>query len=164
MAIEFPSNPVDGQIVTYGALRYRYFASKNYWKSSEIPPVSPIVSFSTTTGILSYNQSANLSITAYQGYVLSSITVDNESWVTVYTGSTKRTEDQYRTIREDPLSTSGVVAELIANTTGTYLVVPGVYSINSDTPITNEIYLKVTNLKTSSTSTTVTLNLIQTGV
>lgn len=164
MAIEFPANPSDGQIISYGALRYKFFASKTYWKSSQIEPTSPVVSFSTTTISLGYSQSDNVEISAYQGYVLTGITVNNQSWVTIYTGSTKRTDDVSRLISTDPGPNSGVVAELISDGAGNYPVTPGVYAINSDTPVTDKIYLKVTNLDYMATSTTVTLDLIQTGV
>lgn len=164
MSITFPANPNDGETLIYGSLRYTYFESKQVWKTTQVLNVPVITAVTTTTASLSNNQTATAQLTAYSGYMITGITVDNAAWVRVYSSSQGMANDAPRMMNTDPEASSGVGSEVIAYSPGTYTVTPGVYVANSDSPVTNNMYVRITNLGSSPAAITVTVNIIQIGV
>lgn len=164
MSVTFPPNPTDGETVIYGSLRYTYFAEKQVWKTTKVLGVPVITTVTTTTGTLSANQSTTAQLTAFSGYMITNVAVDNAAWVRIYSSNQDMIDDAYRMQNTDPGPDSGVGSELITNGPGTYNVTPGVYITNSDTPVTDLMYIRVTNLGLSPAAITVSVNIIEIGV
>lgn len=164
MSIQFPANPTDGQIVTYGSFKYTYFDSKKYWKTTRILGNPTVTARTTSSNVISPNQTITSEITGYTGYVLSSVTVNTASWIRLYNSNQNLINDATRAQTEDPSLNSGVITEIVSEGSGTFSITPGVYAVNSDVPITDKIYMRATNLSSTSTAISVTLNIIQIGV
>ncbi len=110
-----------------------------------------------STGILGIGGTSNLTISGYKSYLLQKIETSAASWVTIYTDSTSRTNDATRNQDVDPLPGSGVISEFISTSYSSQKFTPGVIGFNDDTPVTNQLYLKVVN--NSGVSTNISLNL-----
>ena len=112
---------------------------------------------SGTTASVANNTAADLTITAAKTYVLHQIETDKAAWVTLYTDDTSRTSDANRTELEDPVSGSGVIAEIVTVGPTQQKITPGTIGFNYDaTPSTN-VYLKVVNKSGSTGTVKVTL-------
>lgn len=164
MSVTFPPNPTDGETVIYGSLRYTYFAEKQVWKTSKVLGIPTVTSVTSTTETLLANETTTVQITAFSGYVITNVAVDNAAWVRIYSSEQDMINDQYRMQTTDPGPDSGVASELITYEPGTYNVTPGIYVANSDSPVTNLMYIRVTNLGLSSAAITITVNIIEIGV
>ena len=108
------------------------------------------------------NASENITIAAYKGYALYKVSVSEPSWVTLYVSTDTRTSDANRAITQDPAPGSGVLAEVITQSSSeTVLFTPALIGYNDDsTPGTN-IYLKVVNKSGSTQSINVELTVTQ---
>lgn len=102
-----------------------------------------------STGIISDGASQDLDITGYKGYMLYKIEASEAAWIRVYTSSTSRTADASRTQGEDPLPSSGVIAEVITTGPETVLISPGAIGFNDENPVSENIPITVTNLSGS---------------
>lgn len=116
---------------------------------------------SVTTGSLANNASANATITGFSAYALLSIQTSAAAWVTVYTSTAARTSDSSRTITDDPVPGSGVLAEVITTGAQTQIFTPAVFGFNDEAIPTTDVYIKVVNRSGSTTAITVTLKLLQ---
>lgn len=141
---------------------------------------------SVSTGTIENNATADADITGYRGYVLYKIQTSAPAWIRLYASTAARTADVNRSQDQDPLPGSGVIAEAIITendliNNGSYvasnyvasnyvadgytgelsvLIAPGVFGFNSESPITNNIPIAVTNLSSESQDITVTLTVI----
>ena len=114
-----------------------------------------------TANSLTYNSSANLTITAAKTYALLKIQTSHAAWVTVYTSAAARTNDANRSEVTDPQPGSGVIAEVITSDGATQPITPGTIGWNDDgTPSTN-VYVKVVNKSGNTQNLTVTLHFVQ---
>ena len=102
---------------------------------------------------------ANLSITTPKTYALLKIQTSHQSWVTLYTSTTARTNDAGRTETTDPTPGSGVLAEVITTGAATQLITPGTICFNETAGTTT--YVKVVNKSGSTANITVTLHYLQ---
>ena len=102
---------------------------------------------------------ANLSITTPKTYALLKIQTSHQSWVTLYTSTTARTNDAGRTETTDPTPGSGVLAEVITTGAATQLITPGTICFNETAGTTT--YLKVVNKSGITANITVTLHYLQ---
>ena len=120
-----------------------------------------VPSGSTATS-LPTNSTGSITITGYKSYILLKIQTSCESWIRIYSDNAARTADSTRTLGTDPLSGSGVIAEVVT-TAGflTQLVTPGLIGFNNDSPVTTNVYIAATNLNSIAQIVTVTLTLIQ---
>lgn len=116
---------------------------------------------SATTSSLTAGTSENVTITGYKSYALMSVTTSAAAWVVLYTDTTSRSADSTRGIGSDPVPGQGVVAEVITSGAQTYNMSPFVFGGNLDSPTSTNIYAKITNLGTTTTAITVTLNLLR---
>ena len=91
------------------------------------------------------------------------IQTSHAAWITVYTDSISRTQDQNRSESTDPLPGSGVIAEVITSDGATVSITPGTIGFNDGNPIDTSVYLKVVNKSgnTVGTGITVTLTYVQ---
>lgn len=114
----------------------------------------------TTTSIAD-GASEDIAINAFKSYVLLKVETDAAAWVRIYTDAASRTADASRTEGEDPEPDAGVIAEVITTSAETILMAPGVIGFNNDSPVSNTVYLAVTNKSGTTRSIAVTLTVLQ---
>ena len=104
------------------------------------------------------NGIGNTDITGFKSYLLMKVGLSTAGWFRLYTDSASRANDVSRSIGEDPLAGSGVIAEVV--TTGlstTQIISPFVAGGNLDDPASTTMYVAITN--TSGIRQTITANL-----
>jgi len=119
-------------------------------------PSRVIVSGSTES--IANNGIGNTDITGFKSYLLMKVGLSTAGWFRLYTDSTSRANDVSRSVGEDPLAGSGVIAEVV--TTGvstTQIISPFVPGGNLDDPASTTMYVAITN--TSGIRQTITANL-----
>jgi hypothetical protein len=151
--------PTNGQALVWNSV-------SSAWKPASVGAgiglsTRTVVSGSTAL-TLSAGATENFQITGFKTYMLSKIATSYPAWVRIYTDAASRTADSTRTEGNDPLSGSGVIAEVIT-TSGALaqLITPGVIGFNNDTITTATVYIAVTNKGTTATAINVTLSLLQ---
>ena len=121
---------------------------------------SPRTTVSGTTASIANAASDNVDITsAAKAYSVLSIEVDQAAWVRVYSSAAARTNDSGRSEGVDPDPDAGVHAEIITTGATTVKFTPASVGWNDENPVTDTIYLTVTN-KSGSTNTITTTLLI----
>ena len=116
----------------------------------------------STSGAHANNTAENITITAYKGYALYKVKVAEPAWVSLYVSSAARTADASRPITMDPTPGSGVIAEVITQSTNeTVLFTPAVIGYNDDSTPSTNVYLKVQNRSGSTQSINVELTVTQ---
>jgi hypothetical protein len=115
----------------------------------------------TTVGPISSGVTVDVDLTGYKGYALYKINTTGSSWIRVYCSNATRTSDSTRNINTDPQPGAGVLAEIIATSSGTTLISPGALCFNNDSPVSNNIPLAVTNTSASPQTLTITLTVLQ---
>jgi hypothetical protein len=129
--------------------------------SSSVPIIQEL---SGTTASLAADATAELNIVGYKAYSLFKIVSTAESWIRIYTDDVSRDADATRSEGQDPISGSGVIAEIRTDgVTNTVLISPGILGFNNDSPRTTTIYLSVTNRSVTPTAITVTLTALKIG-
>jgi hypothetical protein len=113
-----------------------------------------------TTESLDNEATGPITIVGSKSYILSKVVTSVPAWVRLYTDSTARSADLDRNIDNDPIPGSGIIAEVLT-TTGSLaqLITPGAIGFNTDTVISNNLYLSVTNKAGSTSPVTVLLTL-----
>jgi hypothetical protein len=127
-------------------------------------PAGPLVSRTTrsaTTSSLTNGQQGNITITGFKGYIIYKISTTQAAWIRLYSSAAARSSDASRLEGEDPLSGSGVIAEVITTGSQEILLTPGTVGFNSETPPSSNIYLAVTNKSGSTVAISVTLTVLQ---
>jgi hypothetical protein len=120
------------------------------------------ISIAQTTGVLGIGETANLTFAdGFPEYKLLKASASDGAWITIYTDTQSRTDDENRSIDTDPLPGSGVIAELITTGTGitTQRFTPAVIGYNDDEVVSDNIYVKVVNNSGISTEITLTLTI-----
>lgn len=164
MAFNLPSNPVDGQVFLTNNLQYKFFEQKAYWRASKILWTAERTTLTFASSVLSPNETANLQSNFAIGYIISAVSIDSAAWLRIYPSSSARSADATRKISEDPSSSTGVALEIISNGNETFYPSTSIYVSNLDQPVSDSVYIRVTNLSNSSTSVSVNLTLIKLGV
>ena len=115
-----------------------------------------------TTGSLAQNAIGNITITGHKSYLLMNVALSAAGWIRLYTDSASRTNDASRSVGEDPLPGSGVIAEVVTTASSlTQKISPFVTGGNMDaTPSTN-IYVAIQNLSSSTQTITATLTILK---
>jgi hypothetical protein len=114
-----------------------------------------------TTQSIDPNESVDVNIEAYKGYILYKIESDASAWIRLYANYSLRTNDSSRTIEEDPLPSSGVISEVITDGAQTIILAPGVHGFNAENPPTNIIPVKITSLAAEPRAITVVITLLK---
>ena len=114
-----------------------------------------------STGTIANAATANVTITGFKSYMLTKIATTHASWIRIYTDTASRLADASRLEGTDPLPGSGVIAEIIATGSGTFLISPGTLGFNNESVPTTAIELAVTNKSGASTDISITLALLQ---
>ncbi len=114
---------------------------------------------SVTTGSLN---TATMEIVGFKSYVLSKVATDYPARVRIYTDTTERNTDFYRSTTTSVPANLGLIAEVITTSGSlTKLVSPGVFGFNNDSPSSSTIYVSVTNNDTVTRNITLNLTLLQ---
>jgi hypothetical protein len=116
---------------------------------------------SASTSSIANGAAADITISAAKTYALQKIQTSAAAWVTLYTDTTSRTNDASRTEATDPVSGSGVIAEVITTGAATQKITPGTIGWNDDGTPSSNVYLKVVNKSGSTQAITVTLYYVQ---
>jgi|694.fasta_scaffold00667_61 hypothetical protein len=104
----------------------------------------------------------NTDITGFKSYSLMKVGLSTAGWIRLYTDSTSRTNDVTRSVGEDPAPGSGVIAEVVTTGISTQqIITPFVMGGNMDTPVTDKIYVAITNLSGSTQTITANLTILQ---
>ena len=113
---------------------------------------------SGTTSSLAQNAIGNITITGHKSYVLMNVGLSTAGWFRLYTDSASRTNDVSRSVGEDPIAGSGVIAEVVTTGLSTSIKVsPFVPGGNMDSTPSTNMYVAIKN--TSSTTQAITANL-----
>jgi hypothetical protein len=115
---------------------------------------------SETTAVIANDVSDSITIVGFKGYGLYKIQTSAAAWVVVYDSAAARTADASRDSNTDPTPGSGVIAEAITTGEQTIKLNPGTMGFNDESPVTDDIPIKVTNLSGGTTGITVTLTLV----
>lgn len=116
----------------------------------------------TVTNSVGVGSSAYLTLSAYKSYMLSKIQTSVPSWVRIYTDATSRANDVARSEYDDPVPGLGIIVEVITTAGSlTQLISPGALGFNNDSPVSNNMYLSVTNKSGASSTISVALTLLQ---
>lgn len=162
-APNFPDTPANNDIYIYNNVEYTYDAPKGSWRSSRLRVSSDILSVNGSANSLASSGTTTTTVAGYAKYLLNSIEVDTECWVRVYTSNASMVADSARMITVDPQNDSGVALEVRSTGANTYKPSIPIYVINNDTPISNNIYMRITNLSGSSANININLTLIKLG-
>lgn len=114
-----------------------------------------------STGTIANAATANITITGFKSYMLTKIETTHASWIRIYTDTASRLADASRLEGTDPLPGSGVIAEIIATGSGTFLISPGTLGFNNEAIPTTAVQLAVTNKSGASADISITLALLQ---
>lgn len=162
-APDFPLNPANNQTYVFNNIEYTYFSNKNYWKTSKVQTNYNVTTVTATTNSLSTESYDIKKINGYQNYIITDVVVDNPCWLVMYSSNTSMMSDLNRGINDDPSSNSGVLLEVISDFANSYSIVPRIYAANKDSPISNTIYLKITNLSQSTTTVSANITIMEFG-
>ena len=112
----------------------------------------------STSSIIN-NATDNVNLTGFKSYALMKVGLSTDAWIRLYTDNTSRTNDASRSVGEDPLPGSGVIAEVVGSSN--QLISPFVMGGNMDGSPSTTIYAAITNLSGSTQSITANLTILQ---
>ncbi len=140
-------------------------SAENALEYTDAAGASTIEDLPVTSSSIAAGADGNVDITnGYKVYTLFKIKTSVASWVRVYCDAAKRTADASRSLGNDPLPGSGVIAEVLTSTENEeVLITPGIMGFNNDNPRVNKIYLAINNRTGSATAVTVTLTVLKIG-
>jgi hypothetical protein len=104
----------------------------------------------------------NTDITGFKSYGLMKVGLSTAGWIRLYTDSASRANDVSRSVGEDPAPGSGVIAEVVTTGISTQqIITPFVMGGNMDIPVTDKIYIAITNLSGSTQTIRANLTILQ---
>jgi len=112
----------------------------------------------STSSIIN-NATDNVNLTGFKSYALMKVGLSANAWIRLYTDSTSRANDASRSVGEDPLPGSGVIAEVVGSSN--QLITPFVIGGNMDGTPSTTIYAAITNLSGSTQAITANLTILQ---
>jgi hypothetical protein len=110
-----------------------------------------------TASSLGASSSTNMTFSAAKAYALMKVETSCAAWIRIYADSASRTLDQNREITSDPSAGVDIMTEVITTGAQTQLITPGIFAFNNDSPVTDFVYIRVTNLEGTTQDVTVTL-------
>ena len=111
-----------------------------------------------STASIANNGIGNTDISGFKSYGLIQVGLSTAGWLRIYTDNAARANDVNRSVGEDPTPGDGVIADIV--TTGlstTKNITPFTLGGNLDSPVSDTIYIAVTNL--SGTTQAISANL-----
>lgn len=132
------------------------------WSDVAALGLSSRTAVTASTLSLASGASANLNATGFKSYLLSKISTNYPAWIRIYSDATSRANDSSRTEGNDPLPGSGVIAEIITTAGNlTQLITPGVVGFNNDDPLSDNVYIRVTNKDTVTRVIEMSMNMLR---
>jgi hypothetical protein len=154
--VDLGSPLTTGDVLTYNG---------SFWTNS--PAASGGSGLGSRTNIVGFTGNINDGIDAsitfpgYKGYLIYKIATTAAAWVRIYVSQAALSADASRLEGEDPLPSSGVIAEVITTGSQTVLLSPGVIGFNDETPVNSVIYAAVKNKSGSTQNISVTLTVVE---
>ena len=141
-------------ITSTGVVTATSFDGSNVLKSRTIVTGS--------TGSIANNAIGNVDITGFKSYGLIQVGLSTAGWLRIYTDNTARANDVNRSVGEDPTPGDGVIADIV--TTGvstTKNITPFTLGGNLDNPVSDKIYVAVTNQSGTNQAISVNLTILK---
>jgi hypothetical protein len=135
-------------------------SAQGYLKSGDVV-IPQRTTISETTPLLQPDESVDINLNGFKGYILYKLQTNAAAWVRIYTGNNERTLDTNRTIVTDPTPGSGVVAEIITSGDETVNMAPATIGFNNEVIPVNNIPIRVTNKSNAAVQITVSITLLQ---
>ena len=115
-----------------------------------------------STPSIANNGIGNTDISGFKSYGLIQVGLSTAGWLRIYTDSTARANDVNRSVGEDPTPGDGVIADIV--TTGlstTKNITPFTLGGNLDNPVSDKIYVAVTNQSGTTQAISVNLTILK---
>ena len=115
-----------------------------------------------STGSIANNAIGNVDITGFKSYGLIQVGLSTAGWLRIYTDNAARANDVNRSVGEDPTPGDGVIADIV--TTGlstTKNITPFTLGGNLDNPVSDKIYVAVTNQSGTTQAISVNLTILK---
>ena len=115
-----------------------------------------------STPSIANNGIGNTDITGFKSYGLIQVGLSTAGWLRIYTDNTARANDVNRSVGEDPTPGDGVIADIV--TTGlstTKNITPFTLGGNLDNPVSDKIYVAVTNQSGTTQAISVNLTILK---
>ena len=160
MAIDFPNSPTLNQTYAYEGRTWKWNGTG--WQISTTSP-SPEVGVQTAAVTVSANPYATVTsnVTLNPMVMITKVTSSVSAWTRMYHSAAAATADASRTVTTDPLSSAGVVFEVLTSTANESVTLNPIPSaINQESPRTSVFPLRVTNNDASATSVALTFEYV----
>jgi hypothetical protein len=135
-------------------------STQGYLKTGDVV-IPQRTTISEISPLLQPDESVNLNLSGFKGYILYKVQTSAAAWVRIYTSNDERTLDANRIIVTDPLPGSGVVAEIITSGDETVNMAPATIGFNNEVIPVNNIPIRITNKSNTATQITVSITLLQ---
>mgnify|MGYP003311122613 FL=1 len=115
-----------------------------------------------STPSIANNGIGNTDISGFKSYGLIQVGLSTAGWLRIYTDNTARANDVNRSVGEDPTPGDGVIADIV--TTGlstTKNITPFTLGGNLDNPVSDKIYVAVTNQSGTTQAISVNLSILK---
>ena len=115
-----------------------------------------------STPSIANNGIGNTDITGFKSYGLIQVGLSTAGWLRIYTDNAARANDVNRSVGEDPTPGDGVIADIV--TTGvstTKNITPFTFGGNLDNPVSDKIYVAVTNQSGTTQAISVNLTILK---
>ena len=115
-----------------------------------------------STPSIANNGIGNTDISGFKSYGLIQVGLSTAGWLRIYTDNTARANDVNRSVGEDPTPGDGVIADIV--TTGlstTKNITPFTLGGNLDNPVSDKIYVAVTNQSGTTQAISVNLTILK---
>ena len=115
-----------------------------------------------STPSIANNGIGNTDITGFKSYGLIQVGLSTAGWLRIYTDNAARANDVNRSVGEDPTPGDGVIADIV--TTGlstTKNITPFTLGGNLDNPVSDKIYVAVTNQSGTTQAISVNLTILK---
>ena len=141
-------------ITSTGVITATSFDGSNVLKSRTIVTGSP--------PSIANNGIGNTDISGFKSYGLIQVGLSTAGWLRIYTDNAARANDVNRSVGEDPTPGDGVIADIV--TTGlstTKNITPFTLGGNLDNPVSDKIYVAVTNQSGTTQAISVNLTILK---
>ena len=141
-------------ITSTGVITATSFDGSNVLKSRTIVTGS--------TPSIANNGIGNTDISGFKSYGLIQVGLSTAGWLRIYTDNAARANDVNRSVGEDPTPGDGVIADIV--TTGvstTKNITPFTLGGNLDNPVSDKIYVAVTNQSGTTQAISVNLTILK---
>lgn len=117
---------------------------------------------STSSITLIGGNTATTVMNGFKSYLLSKVQTTQAAWVRIYSDSASQLADYFRPIVDDPPVGINLLTEVVTTAGGlTQVIAPGIFGFNNENPVTNMIYITITNNTSTVAPITATLTMLK---